>query len=87
MNDDYYIICMKEQSREGTALFWKPESKGYTSDVNQAGLFTKEFAERIETNTHKENVAIPKEKLNNYFTVYSVAGFDTETLSKLGVKK
>ena len=84
---DHYIICMEEQSREGTALFWKAEGKGYTSDVNLAGLFTKENAESIEKNSHKDNVAIPKDKLASYFSVYLVAGFDSQTISKLGCKK
>ena len=84
---EYYIVCLTERSQEGSALFWKPEGKGYTSNVNLAGLFTKEEAEEIETKTHKENVAIPKDKLESYFTVYPIAGFDSQTLNKLGVKK
>ncbi len=83
---DHYIICLEEMSREGTALFWKTEGRGYTSDVNQAGLFTKEAAESTEVRTHKENVAVHKDKLISYFKVYLVAGFDSQTLSKLGAK-
>jgi hypothetical protein len=81
--DECYLICTTELSREGTALFWKPEGKGYTSDVSQAGLFPKESAESIEMDTHKENVAVPKSKLSSYFTVYSVAAFDSQTKLKL----
>lgn len=85
MIEDHYIICMTEKSVEGTALFWLPEGKGYTSDVLLAGLFTKEYSEEIERNTHKEDVSVEKSKLPSYFNIYTVAGFDSQTKSKLGI--
>ena len=74
MEKDHYIIC-KERAREGSALFWKADGKGYTSDVEQAGLFTKEEAEHTEQMTHKDNIALNKDLLIKYFRVYNIANY------------
>lgn len=42
----YYI--QDSRGYVGNCLsFWRPEGKGYTTNINDAGLFTKEEAERI----------------------------------------
>ncbi len=35
----YVIVCTDEMAREGSFLFWKPEGRGYTSDIDQAGIW------------------------------------------------
>jgi len=57
----YYIICLEERSMEGTFLFWKPESRGYTSDFGKAGLFSEKVAK--DMNKTGRDIALTKEEL------------------------
>ena len=54
----YYIVnlCEGDESR---ALFWKPDRRGYTHNVDEAGLYTKEVADAININRASD---IPIEK-------------------------
>ncbi len=54
----YIFVCPDQLSQEKSLLFWKPESKGYTSDIEEAGLYTKEEAEQ-----NKGVIAIQKYKI------------------------
>jgi hypothetical protein len=45
MEKEYLIYSEKWSTASDRAIFWRPEGKGYTSSVSEAGLFTKEEAE------------------------------------------
>lgn len=47
---DYYIVDIQEKGYEGGILFWKPDSRGYTSDPEEAGKYTKKEAMEITKN-------------------------------------
>lgn len=57
-SNQYLILCLKNgRSRKlGMALWWQPNSAGYTTIVDQAGRYTKAEAEAICR--PGENVAI-----------------------------
>lgn len=59
MNEKYLIVHRTQNAFGGRdiALFWRPESKGYTADIDQAGLYSRDEALGIEKSTHGENVA------------------------------
>jgi len=40
MTTEYVIICTDQLSDENSFLFWKAGARGYTSDVNKAGIWT-----------------------------------------------
>jgi hypothetical protein len=42
------------------AIWWNPQSKGYTSNLSRAGLYSKAEAKQIEGGTHGDHVAIPE---------------------------
>ena len=58
----YLILCIKNgRSRKiGRALWWGPNSSGYTTHLEEAGRYTKEEAERIAS--PGENIAVPEEE-------------------------
>lgn len=57
----YYIICLERSSNEDSLLFWKPGSAGYTSDIHEAGTFSKEEADNI--NKNERDIALTKTEL------------------------
>lgn len=51
----FYYVAFEHSSRE-SMLFWKPDSRGYTYDVEQAGLYDKPLSEEIE-----DHLSVPVE--------------------------
>ena len=70
--DNYYVICLEQKSSEGTLLFWKPESRGYTSSLEDAGLYSKDFADHI--NKKGRDIALTKKQLQEmcFVKIYTV---------------
>ena len=85
---EYYIICMEERAKEGTLLFWKPESNGYTSNFEKAGLFNKELAD--EVNNNGRDLALTKksfEKMKaDIYTVVWLSQYDLQVLKEKHLK-
>ncbi len=54
--DRVRIWCNK-----GGGAWWRPDGKGYTVDIDQAGYFEREQAEKICADTHGENSVISVE--------------------------
>ena len=67
----HLIICLDEKSREGTLLFWKAKGAGYTSNIDEAGLFHEDFAK--DMNLTGRDLALTREELNALARVYTVA--------------
>ena len=56
MGRDYYILDAR-QCVGNCAVWWRPQGKGYTCELNKAGLFTKEEAEshrKTDLPVHKD---------------------------------
>ena len=64
---EYVIICIDQLSNENSFLFWATDGKGYTSDINKAGVW-KEHPEKIR------DVVIDKHELLNHYKVRTVVG-------------
>ena len=69
----YYIICLEQKSREGTLLFWRAEGKGYTSSLEEAGLFNKSSADNV--NKKGRDIALTRKQLREicFIKIYTVA--------------
>ncbi len=82
-NEQYVIICLEQKSNEGTLLFWKDKAKGYTSDFQKAGIFSKESA--INTNKKGRDIALTLKELDklNSTKIYTVVDCDFEELKKI----
>jgi hypothetical protein len=44
---DYYLLDLERTIGNGKPYFWKGNRHGYTDSLQHAGLFTKEFAEKL----------------------------------------
>lgn len=56
--DAWYVIQYRHNA-EDEVLFWKPDSAGYTRDLNKAGLYTEEEARRKVQLRPEVDVAFP----------------------------
>jgi len=69
---EHYFIWSKKWTRgEYVRTFWRPEEKGYTIDLNQAGIYnlqeiknlgfpilTKKTAKRLKYTGHYDSIAV-----------------------------
>jgi hypothetical protein len=46
----YYLLDLERTLQSGTPYFWKKNKHGYTYEIESAGLFSKEEAEKIVLN-------------------------------------
>lgn len=68
MNEkEYVIICTDQLSNENSFLFWKPGARGYTCDINKAGIWT-----TIPKNM--KDIVIEKKKLLEQFGSRTIVG-------------
>lgn len=67
MQKEYVIICIDQLSNEHSFLFWKPEGKGYTSDLTKAGIWNK-------IPSPMRDVVIEKKKLLEMFKPRTIVG-------------
>jgi hypothetical protein len=56
-----YVIMNVQISTGGMTYFWGPDSKGYTPDLDRAGRYTKERANKIisRLGSERKEVAVP----------------------------
>lgn len=57
MTEMYYVYC-RERSTDGIACWWRPNRCGYTSNLDDAGLYTKADADDIEEHSAGEDFGV-----------------------------
>lgn len=72
-----YILSLKHSPKDGAAVWFRPESKGYTSDLSQAGIYTDAKVKRNPTcfNNGTTTKAIPVDEARRLSRV-TVLSFD-----------
>lgn len=43
----YYLLDLERSITSGIVTYWNPAKRGYTTDIKEAGRYTKEQAEEI----------------------------------------
>ena len=54
----YYILNNRPSQRSELALWWCPDCRGYTHDIDKAGVYTEEEAAGLVRNRPHEDSAI-----------------------------
>ncbi len=65
MSQLYFIRNLEREGGSNVVVWWKPNERGYTSDLSEAGFYTKEQATRITkaANLMKvEDIMVPVEE-------------------------
>ena len=71
--EDFYLLDL-ETVGSGVAFYWKLSRHGYTCDLKEAGLFSREFAEKlVNQDFDKRTIMIPKE------IVFKILGKEMES--------
>lgn len=63
-----YYILSRERSN-GTAHWWRPNRSGYTSDLNEAGLYGEAEAQAIQRDSHGGDVAYRSDLVSTLLVV------------------
>lgn len=58
---EYYILSLKWSNGKEIYAWWRPDNNGYTSDLNQAGIYTEEQINK-RTLYYKNTGTVPVEK-------------------------
>lgn len=54
----FYILCIHEElPRSDLALWWKPNCRGYTTNLDQAGVYTAEEVDALQRTTLRQGAA------------------------------
>ena len=66
-----YYILSRERSN-GTAYWWKPNQRGYTSDLNDAGLYGEDEARAIQRDSNGGDIAYRSDLVSTLLVVRRV---------------
>jgi len=69
VDKEYVIICTDQISNENSFLFWKPDARGYTCDINKAGTWSE-----IPKDWKMRDLVIEKKKLLELFESRTIVG-------------
>ena len=83
MEGVYYIICAEQYAIEGSLLFWKPKGGGYTSHLEDAGLFDEETAHNI--NKMGRDIALTRKEIGELedVKIYTIVDCNLNILREL----
>jgi hypothetical protein len=56
--NDLFLIWCHEHERGGSVLWWRAQGKGYTSDIDEAGIYSRAEAEG-QSRSRKSDEAVP----------------------------
>lgn len=71
MSESYYLMDLERTLTSGVPCFWKGNKHGYTYNLQQAGIFSKDIADEIvKHDIDKRTVAI------SISTVFEILGKD-----------
>lgn len=66
MIEKYYLLDLERTIKSGVAHYWRANKQGYTSNLSEAGLYSKEIAFKIEKeDIDKRTVVISKSIVDN----------------------
>lgn len=78
-----FLILSKSRSN-GIAMWWLPDGKGYTNDVDRAGRFSAEESSRIVRGSPEKDMRVPWSAINRTVTTRRIVDIgDADNHSEL----
>lgn len=72
---DFILIDLERSVQSGKVHYWKANNRGYTTDLNFAGLYTaKETSDAILGDIDKRTVSISKENIDKLMSTIQTEG-------------
>lgn len=67
-----YLIKTKRHKdhEDGLPIWWRPDSRGYTTNPDKAGLYTYEEAQGYSETTHGDDIPVKEIRLSYYRKKY-----------------
>lgn len=66
MDKTYYLLDLERTIGTGFAWYWKPNRRGYTTELNESGLYREAIAKEIVgTDFDKTTIMISKDVVKN----------------------
>ena len=56
---EYFIVCPERMKDDKKYVYWKADANGYTENVEEAGRYSKEEADKICNAPFVDDFAIP----------------------------
>ncbi len=56
----YLVASFKHSPWGNSVVWWGPDSRGYTSHIDQAGRYSEADARSIESSSHRSSIAVPE---------------------------
>ncbi len=80
--EQYYVVSLKHSSG-GILTFWREGNAGYTTDLQQAGLYPKSvILENLRYYHDGDNIAVSASKLKDEFKVRTTVANDFQKVRK-----
>jgi len=61
----YFIVCPERMKDEEDVVWWKPNYRGYTKNIEEAGRYTKEEVDKICNQPNVDDYGVPETKYGN----------------------
>lgn len=78
-----FLILSKDKS-QGIAMWWRPESEGYTTDVDAAGRYSADESAKIARSGHGKDIRVPVSAIDRVVTTRRIVDIgDADNYSEL----
>jgi hypothetical protein len=83
--DGYYVF--RTEGSHDQAMWWRPNSRGYTFNLKEAGVYTKAQADEIDAGSHGEDWGVPVSDIDSMAPMTMIDGYRVKQWRKQSLTK